>query len=95
MRTLILAGLALAVMLIDLPQADALGGRAAWCRIGRDVGGRDCSFYTFEQCAMATERLNGGGCYENPNAADPSPGAVRPERAKATRHKARPNDASR
>jgi hypothetical protein len=39
-----------------------------WCRLVRDGdrGGSECIFYTFAQCAASSERLNGGGCYENP-----------------------------
>lgn len=71
MRKLILIGLALTLTMFVVPRsAEALGGQAAWCRIARDTAGRDCSFYTFEQCAASTERLNGGGCYQNPHAQD-------------------------
>jgi hypothetical protein len=82
MRKLIFIGLASSAALIDPPQAAALGGEAQWCRIARGDAGRECMFYTFEQCAMATERLNGGGCYENPNYHDLAPAGVRGGRAK-------------
>jgi hypothetical protein len=67
MRKLILLALALSSAAFIVPRAEAMGGEAQWCRVGRDVGGRDCSFYTFAQCAASTERLDGGGCYQNPN----------------------------
>jgi len=53
---------------IPAPQAAATGGEAQWCRLFKEGerGGGECAFYTFEQCAASTERLNGGGCYENP-----------------------------
>jgi len=86
MHKLIFAGLALSAglsaALIDPPQASALGNEAQWCRIARDAGGRDCSFYTFAQCAASTERLDGGGCYENPNYRGNSSFAATPARAK-------------
>jgi len=84
MRKLLFATLALSADLaIDPQQASALGGDAQWCRIGRDVGGRGCDFYTFEQCAASTERLNGGGCYENPYyRGAPAPAGVRGERTR-------------
>ena len=66
MRKLIFVGMAVSVALIVPPRAHAMGGEAEWCRIARDLGGRDCSFHTLAQCAMSTERLNGGGCIENP-----------------------------
>jgi hypothetical protein len=97
MRKLIFAGLALSAglsaALIDTPQASALGNEAQWCRIARDAGGRDCSFYTFAQCAASTERLNGGGCYENPNyRGNSSYAATLPARAKEPRHRKRHHD---
>lgn len=83
MRRLVLSGLALSVALIATPQARAEGGYGEWCRVGRDVGGRDCSFHTFAQCAASTERLNGGGCYANGNArSNAAPAAVRAPRRK-------------
>jgi len=99
MRRFIFAGLALSAVLIDPPQAVALGGDAQWCRVGRDVGGRGCDFYTFEQCAASTERLNGGGCYENPwYRGGPTPAGVRADRAKVhqgMQHKPRRDGANR
>jgi len=69
MRALILAGLALSAFLIIPPGAEAMGGEAEWCRLLRDGdrGGSECLFHTLAQCAASTERLNGGGCYQNPN----------------------------
>ena len=84
MRTFIFIGLAMSATLIDPPQAAALGGEAQWCRIARGGEGRECMFYTLEQCAASTERLNGGGCYENPNYNGvPPPAGIRAERSKA------------
>jgi hypothetical protein len=99
MRISIFAGLALSAALIDPPQAAALGGEAQWCRIARAGEGRECMFYTFEQCAASTERLNGGGCYENPwYRGGPTPAGVRADRAKVRQgpqHKPHRNDANR
>jgi hypothetical protein len=67
MRNLIGVGLAVSAAIMVQPQARAaIGGEAEWCRIARAEGGRECIFHTLAQCAMSTERLNGGGCIENP-----------------------------
>ena len=93
MREIILAGLALSAVLSVAPPAAALGGEAQWCRLERHGGkGSECAFYTFAQCAASTERLNGGGCYENPfYHGSPAPAAVRGVR----RHRSRYHDATR
>jgi hypothetical protein len=79
MRRFILAGLALSATLVAPQQASS---EAQWCRTGRAEGGHQCMYYTFEQCAAATERLNGGGCIENPNYHGSStPAAIRGVRA--------------
>jgi len=101
MRKLIFAGLALSAAFTAPPRAEALGYDAEWCRVGRDVGGNECIFHTFEQCAASTERLNGGNCTPNPYFRGGStPAAVRGARAKAghdrvPQHKPRRNDANR
>jgi hypothetical protein len=94
MRRFILAGLTLSATLAVLPWTEAMGSEAAWCRAGREAGGKECIYYTFEQCAASTERLNGGGCIENPNYHG-TPAAVRGERPirhQALRHKPRHDD---
>ncbi len=84
MRNLIIVGMTVSVALVAAPRADA----AAWCRIARDLGGIDCSFNTFAQCAMSTERLNGGGCIQNPGygSASAAPAAVSVERGGVIHH---------
>jgi hypothetical protein len=94
MHTLMLVGLALSAALVVPAQAASASGNGSWCRIARDVGGRDCSFYTFAQCAASTERLDGGGCYENPFPRGTS-AAVRGERSRVPQRKLRNNDANR
>lgn len=84
MRKLILAGLALSVLLADTPWADAETA-LPWCRIGRHGGGRECAWYTREQCAAATEWQAVGTCFENPNY-HPAPAAVPGGRHKAVHH---------
>jgi hypothetical protein len=80
MRGLLFVGLAVSAALIVPQQARS---EAQWCRINRDAGGKECIFYTFDQCAMSTERLNGGNCVENPSFHGSStPVAGRPVRAK-------------
>ena len=89
MRSFILAGLALSAPLMVTMQAE--GG--SWCRIARDAGGRDCSFNSFAQCAASTERLNGGGCIENPNYRGGSTReAIREERTIHHRHRRHDDD---
>jgi hypothetical protein len=90
MREIIIAGLALSAVLAALPPAGAMGGEAQWCRLERDgARGGECIFYTFAQCAASTERLNGGGCYENPNyRGGATPAAVRGVRRHKPRHAA-------
>jgi hypothetical protein len=103
MRALILAGLALSSVLIIPPQAEAMGGEAQWCRLVRDGerGGGECIFYSFAQCAMSSERLNGGGCYENPyHRGGSTPAAGRGTEGKVSyhqvlRHKRHYSEASR
>jgi len=103
MRALILAGLALSAVLIIPPRAEAMGGEAPWCRLVRDGerGGGECIFYSFSQCAMSSERLNGGGCYENPDHRGGStPAAGRGTEGKVSyrqvpRHKRHYSEASR
>jgi hypothetical protein len=86
MRKLIFIGLALSAALIVQSRTEARSDEPSWCRIARAEGGRECIFYTFAQCAASTERLGGGGCYENPSYHGSStPGAVRHERAKPRR----------
>jgi len=94
MRRFILAGLTLSAAFAVPQQASS---EAQWCRAGREAGGKECIYYTFEQCAASTERLNGGGCIENPNYHG-TPAAIRGVRAiqhHAPRHKPRHDDASR
>jgi hypothetical protein len=101
MRKLIFIGLALSAALIVPPAAEAMEGDAQWCRAQRSEGGRECIYYTFEQCAASTERLNGGGCVENPNYRGGSTPAatrgVRPRLAhhRVPRHRPRHDDAYR
>ncbi len=92
MRTLILAGLALSAALIIPQRLEA--AEFEWCRLARAEGGRECIFHTFEQCAMSTERLNGGGCVENPAFRG---GALPAQRARTIhqRHKPHQGDANR
>ncbi len=66
MRKLILVVTALAAALVS-PRTGAIADDHEWCRLARAEGGRDCSFRTFAQCAASTERLNGGGCVQNPS----------------------------
>jgi uncharacterized protein DUF3551 len=62
MRRFIISGLAVSAALMVASQAQA----GSWCRLAREAGGMECSFNSFSQCAASTERLNGGGCVENP-----------------------------
>jgi len=50
-----------------------------WCAQygGRDGGGRNCGFWTYQQC-MATLWGNGGYCVANSMYRGPSPGMVPP-----------------
>jgi hypothetical protein len=88
---------------VPAPQAAAMGGESQWCRLFKEGerGGGDCVFYTFEQCAASTERLNGGGCYENPYYHGSSiPAVTRGVRAEVAHHhvpphKPRPDSAYR
>ena len=88
LRTVVLAGLVLSSTLVFTHHASA---DAAWCRTGREAGGIECIYYTFEQCAASTERLNGGGCIENPRfhgrAAAAPPGAGRSPKARRNEHR--------
>jgi hypothetical protein len=90
MRATILAGLALSIVLFTPPPAQALGGEAQWCRLERDAArGGECIFYTYAQCAASTERLNGGGCYQNPfYRGGAAPAAIRGVRRHKPRHDA-------
>jgi len=90
MRKLIFVGLAFSAALIAPPRAVA---DTEWCRYGRDVGGAECIFHTFEQCAASTERLNGGNCIRNPgfHGATTASAAVRKVRAKG-HHKPHQDD---
>jgi hypothetical protein len=99
MRKLIFLGLTLSSTLAVLPIPDAMA-ESEWCRLARAEGGRECTFHTFEQCAASTERLNGGGCVENPYFHGPIPprGGVQAVPANVrspSRHKRRHEDASR
>jgi hypothetical protein len=80
MHKFMFAGLALLELLIVLPavvvppaEADTI---LPWCRIGRHGQGRECAWYTREQCAASTEWQAVGTCYENPNYHGPTPAAV-------------------
>ncbi len=64
MRKIILIGFALSAAPMFCERAGAT--EFEWCRLARGEGGRECNYHTFAQCAMMTERLNGGGCVENP-----------------------------
>jgi len=51
-----------------------------WCAQyggGRDGGGRNCGFWTYEQCRAALSG-NGGYCVENAMYRGPSPGMIPP-----------------
>ena len=39
---------------------------AAWCLVSSGGGGRDCGFYTFEQC-LASRAGGSSHCEQNPN----------------------------
>jgi len=79
------------------------GGEAQWCRLFKEGGrgGGECAFYTFEQCAASTERLNGGGCYQNPfYRSSSNPAVTQGMRAEVAHHhlplhKPRPDSAYR
>ena len=66
MPKLAIAGLALLEVLIVVQPAEA-ETILPWCRIGRHGSGRQCEWYTRDQCAASTEWQAIGTCYENPN----------------------------
>lgn len=60
-----------------------------WCAqyAGGDLGGgRNCGFWTYEQC-MGTVSGNGGLCQANPMFRGPSPGMIPPPGAAPPRHR--------
>jgi Protein of unknown function (DUF3551) len=97
MRTLLFVAFATSTAL--MMQQSTAAAAAAWCRVNRDAGGNECIFYTFEQCAASTERLNGGNCIPNPfEPGVTTPASVTGARStqhKVSRHKRHYYDASR
>jgi hypothetical protein len=89
MRKLVFAALSLSAAFV-VPQS-ALA-EAQWCRVGREAGGSQCMYYTFDQCAAATERLNGGGCVENPRWQPVATRSIKPKDQKVRRTDQRPDD---
>ena len=99
MRRAIFLGLTLPAAFVVLPETGAMA-ESEWCRLARAEGGRECIFHTFEQCAASTERLNGGGCVENPYFRGPIPPrggalAVPAYVHPASQHKRHRHDANR
>jgi hypothetical protein len=53
-----------AVAAIDADRSEARAG--AFCLVSSGGGGRDCGFYTFEQC-LASRAGGSSHCEQNPN----------------------------
>ena len=73
--TIVLA--AAAVLAIEADRTPAEG--AAWCLVGSGGSGRDCGFYTFEQC-LASRAGGSSHCEEHCNYSGNPPDANRPTR---------------
>lgn len=95
MRKLIFVGWALSAALLVSQHTAAIADEHEWCRLARAEGGRDCSFRTFAQCAASTERLNGGGCVQNPGYSGAPAVTTGTERSRVRQYYPSPGDPGR
>jgi hypothetical protein len=63
-KALMIALASIAVVAIDADRTAVRAG--AWCLVSSGGGGRDCGFYTFEQC-LASRAGGSSHCEQNPN----------------------------
>ena len=76
MRSILVLALGLLALIADGAPAGA-DITYPWCAQYGGRGGRNCGFWTYEQC-MVTIRGNGGYCVTNAMYRGPSPGMIPP-----------------